>query len=247
MVRMKLDGIEGIRALNFDIPNRTLIITHEGNLNHIKTSLDELNFSSSLVTSETIEDNNIVAESANAQSQLLWKVLIINFAFFILEITTGFISRSMGLVADSLDMLADALVYGLSLLAVGSTVVKKKRIAGISGYFQLTLAVAGFIEVVRRFLEDESIPDFKVMIIISCFALLANAICLYLLQKSKSEEAHMKASMIFTSNDVVINAGVITAGVFVFLFDSKYPDLIIGAIVFILVTRGALSILKLSR
>ena len=153
----------------------------------------------------------------------------------------------MGLVADSLDMLADALVYSLSLIAVRGTLGKKKRIAGISGYFQLILAIVGFIEVIRRFLEHEDVPDFKLIIIVSFFALLANALCLYLLQSTKSEEVHMKASMIFTSNDVIINVGVIVAGVLVFILDSKYPDLIIGAIVFILVTRGAFSILKLSR
>jgi Co/Zn/Cd efflux system component len=247
MVRMKLDGIEGIHALSFDIPNRTLTITHDGDINIIKDSIDELNFASSLVTSEAIETNDIIAESPSTQSALLWKILIINFSFFIIEIIAGFIARSMGLVADSLDMLADALVYSLSLIAVRGTLGKKKRIAGISGYFQLILAIVGFIEVIRRFLEHEDVPDFKLIIIVSFFALLANALCLYLLQSTKSEEVHMKASMIFTSNDVIINVGVIVAGVLVFILDSKYPDLIIGAIVFILVTRGAFSILKLSR
>lgn len=63
--------------------------------------------------------------------------------------------------------------------------------------------------------------------------------------KSKSKEAHMEASMIFTSNDVIINLGVIVAGVLVFVTESKLPDLIIGLIVFVIVVRGALRILKL--
>jgi Co/Zn/Cd efflux system component len=174
-------------------------------------------------------------------------VLIINFSFFIIEITTGFISGSMGLVADSLDMLADAAVYGLSLWAVGTAVTRKKKVATLSGYFQLALAAIGFIEVIRRFIGVEEIPDFRVMIGISILALIANSVCLYLLQKSKSNEAHMKASMIFTSNDVIINTGVIVAGVLVLLTQSKYPDLIIGAIVFLIVVRGAFRILKLGK
>jgi Co/Zn/Cd efflux system component len=77
---------------------------------------------------------------------------------------------------------------------------------------------------------------------------MANGICLYLLQKSKSkEEAHMKASMIFTSNDVIINLGVISAGLLVHWLNSNKPDLIIGTIVFVLVTQGALRILKLGK
>jgi Co/Zn/Cd efflux system component len=161
--------------------------------------------------------------------------------------STGIISKSMGLVADSLDMLADSFVYGLSLIAVGGTVLKKKRIAKYAGYFQITLAIIGIVEVIRRFLGYESLPVFSTMIIVSVFALIANGICLYLLQKSKSQEAHMRASMIFTSNDIIINLGVITAGVLVNWLHSGIPDLIIGIIVFGLVIQGAFRILKLSK
>jgi Co/Zn/Cd efflux system component len=153
----------------------------------------------------------------------------------------------MGLVADSLDMLADSIVYGLSLFAVGGTVVRKKRIAGAAGYFQLALAVLGFVEVIRRFVGHEDTPDFHLMIIISIFALAGNAVCLYLLQRSKSREAHMQASVIFTSTDVIVNLGVIVAGVLVYMTASKIPDLTVGTLVFILVGRGAYRILQLSK
>jgi len=207
--------------------------------------LESLNFGAKLSNSENIDESEVNPESSEVQSKLLWSVLIINFGFFVIEITTGFISKSMGLVADSLDMLADSFVYGLSLWAVGSIVLRKKKVARLSGYFQLTLALLGIIEVTRRFIGFEDMPDYRIMIGISILALIANAVCLYLLQKSKSEEAHMKASMIFTSNDIIINTGVIVAGVLVLLTQSKYPDLIIGAIVFLIVVRGTFRILKL--
>jgi Co/Zn/Cd efflux system component len=247
LIRMKLSGIAAIRTLEFDIPNRKLAVIHDGNLEVIKNSIDSLNFSSSLERTETIDPAEAIVDSTDMQSALLMKVLIINFSFFIAELVAGLVARSMGLLADSLDMLADAFVYGLSLIAVGSTVRRKKNIAGISGYFQLALAIIGLIEVVRRFIGFDQVPDFKMMMIVSLLALVANALCLFLLQQSKSREPHMKASMIFTSNDVIINLGVMVAGVFVFLLHSKYPDLIIGAIVFALVTRGAFSILQLSK
>jgi Co/Zn/Cd efflux system component len=112
---------------------------------------------------------------------------------------------------------------------------RKKKISKIAGYFQITLAIIRFVEVIRRFIGVEKMPDFSTMIIISILALIANAICLYLLQKSKSKEAHMQASMICTSNDVIINLGVIITGLLVSWLNSNKPDLIIGAIVFILV------------
>ena len=246
LIRMKLDGISSIANLDFDIPKRKLTVFHSGQIDQIEKSINELNLGGNKISTIQTEQTDF-KESAN-QRKLLWTVLGINFAFFVIEMTTGLISKSMGLVADSLDMLADSFVYGISLFAVGGTLIKKKRIAKLAGYFQITLAVIGFIEILRRFFGNEKLPDFTTMIIVSIFALIANGICLYLMQKSKSkEEAHMKASMIFTSNDVIINLGVITAGLLVNWLNSGKPDLIIGTIVFVLVIQGAFRILKLSK
>jgi len=243
---MKLEGLSAIKGLVFDIENRKLTVFHSEENEEIEQHLKELNLGTEHKETIVVQQNEFKDDSS-VQSKLLWTVLIINFAFFIIEITTGFISKSMGLVADSLDMLADAFVYGLSLWAVGSTVIRKKKVARMSGYFQLALALLGLSEVIRRFISFEEVPDFQTMIIVSILALIANSVCLYLLQKSKSEEAHMKATMIFTSNDIIINTGVIAAGVLVLLTQSKYPDLIIGAIVFLIVVRGAFRILKLGK
>ncbi|GGG24577.1 transporter [Dokdonia pacifica] len=246
LIRMKLDEISSIVNLDFDIPNRKLTVFHSGKSDQIEKSVIELNLGGKKISTEQTGQTEF-KENKN-QKKLLWSVLIINFAFFIIEMTTGIISKSMGLVADSLDMLADSFVYGISLFAVSGTVIKKKRIAKLAGYLQIILAIIGFVEVLRRFFGDEKLPDFSTMIIVSIFALIANGICLFILQKSKSkEEAHMKASMIFTSNDVIINLGVIVAGLLVNWLSSSNPDLIIGTIVFVLVIQGAFRILKLSK
>ncbi|GIV45779.1 MAG: transporter [Ignavibacterium sp.] len=245
LIRLKLDGIKEISRLDFDIENRTLTIFHNNKLELIEKSIADLNLDSKVIGTETYHDEIISEEST--QRKVLWTVFLINFAFFLIEIVFGIVSKSMGLVADSLDMLADAFVYGISLYVVGGTITRKKNIAKLAGYFQITLAVVGFIEVLRRFIGIEELPDFKTMILVSIFALIANSICLYLLQKSKSKEAHMRASMIFTSNDVIINIGVIIAGALVLLLNSGIPDLAIGSIVFVIVINGAIRILKLSK
>lgn len=246
LIRMKLDGISSIANLDFDIPNRKLIVFHNGEIDQIEKSVIELNLGGKKVSTELT--SQIYFKENKNQKKLLWSVLAINFVFFIVEMTTGLISKSMGLVADSLDMLADSFVYGISLFAVGRTLIRKKRIAKLAGYFQITLAIIGFVEVLRRFFGAEKLPNFSIMIIISGFALIANGICLYILQKSKSkEEAHMKASMIFTSNDIIINVGVIIAGFLVNSLKSNKPDLIIGTIVFVLVIQGAVRILKIGK
>jgi Co/Zn/Cd efflux system component len=246
MIRMKLEGMTGIRDLKFDIPDRLLEIYHTGSHELFLAALETLHLDTKLISSQRANDVP-TEEDGRGQSRILWQVLAINFFFFALEMISGFIAGSMGLVADSLDMLADSIVYGLSLFAVGGTAARKKGVAAAAGYFQLILAVLGFAEVIRRFLGYGETPDFHTMIVVSLLALAGNTLCLYLLQKSRSREAHMQASMIFTSTDIVVNLGVIVAGIFVYFTQSRIPDLTVGTIVFMLVSRGAYRILRLAK
>ena len=235
LIRLKLGNSPLVERLDFDLAERTLVVIHHGEVKSIQEQLETLNLGAK---SET---------TSKVQRRVLCWVLVINFLCFIIEATTGIISQSMGLVADSLDMLADALVYGMSLMAVGTTIARQQKVAKLSGYLQISLAVLGLIEVIKRFMGLETPPDFLVMIVISFIALIANTASLWLLQRTKSKEAHIQASVIFSANDVIVNIGVIVAGLLVGLLNSNAPDLIIGIIVFLIVIRGAIRILKLSK
>lgn len=251
LIRMSLENISGIEKLLFNLPNRTLTILHTCDVNRIIENIDNLKLNSSLLSTCVVDDNfeltSFKETNETTERKLLIYVLLINFFFFILEIVFGLISKSMGLVADSLDMLADAFVYGLALWAVGSTIKRKQKVALTAGVLQTVLATLGMIEVIRRFIHFEFIPNFSIMIIISILALIGNTLSLIILQKTKSNEAHVKASKIFTSNDVIVNIGVIISAVLVYLTQSRYPDLVIGTIIFILVLYGAIRIFKLSK
>lgn len=248
LVRMKLADREDIKRLSFDLNRRTVVVTHGGDRRAIEQAMHELHLGASLAAQELVDDDDVDLDPNDAQQRrLLIIVLLINAALFVLEFVTGFLANSMGLVADSLDMLADALVYGLSLYAVGKAVADKKRVARISGYFQLLLAVFGIVEVLRRFLDAGDEASFTLMIGISLIALLGNAASLIILRRTQSQDANIKASQIFTSNDVLVNIGVIVAGVLVFVTGSSIPDLVVGAVVFVLVASGAFRILQLAK
>ncbi len=246
MVRMKLKDIASVKGLDFDLANRLLIVLHNGELKTIHKAIDSLNFGAEL-KEMGVYSGEVTTESDTADRKLLWTVLFINFGVFAVEIVAGLIAHSMGLVADSLDELADALVYALSIYAIAGTAITKKRIARSSGVLQLLLAMWGFAEIIRRFIGNEPSPNFILMIIFSCVALIGNAASLYFLGKSKTKEVHIKATQIFTSNDVIVNIGVIIAAVMVAVLQNKIPDLVVSTIVFGIVLRGAVKIFKLSR
>jgi Co/Zn/Cd efflux system component len=247
LIRMRLEDVSAIVSLSFNIPERKLIVVHTGNYDMIYNRLEGLQLQTSVMDSVALEHVPEFNSEGQNQRKLLWQVLLINVFFFALESVIGFLYGSMGLMADSLDMLADSIVYGLALFAVGAAMVRKKKIASTAGYLQLILAVLGLVEVIRRFIGFDGMANYQAMIVVSALACVGNGLCLYLLQQSKSKEAHMQASMIFTSNDVIVNLGVILAGVLVYVSQSNVPDLIIGVIVFGIVGRGAYKILNLSK
>lgn len=247
VIRIKLAGTEGIRQLEFDLPARRLHIWHSVETKGVAEALESLNWGARLETRTLADATKLNAMQHTApERRLLWIVLWINAAFFLIESLSAWIAGSTGLFADGLDMLADALVYGMALYATGRSVRASKRVAFAAGVFQLMLALLGFAEVLRRFAGGVAAPDHGYMMVVSAFALAGNYFSLRILQKTKSNAAHIRASQIFTSNDILVNAGVILAGAVVWLSGQAWPDLLVGSFVFILVMRGALNILRLT-
>lgn len=177
------------------------------------------------------------------QNRILIILLSINATMFFIEITLGILSESTALIADSLDMLADATVYAIGLYAVGKEAIVKIKAAYISGIFQILLGVTVLIDIARRTILGSE-PESILMIFIGIAALIANLICLQLISKHKNGEVHMRASWVFSKNDVIANLGIILAGVLVYLFDSRFPDLIIGLAISFIVIRGGIHIIK---
>jgi len=167
----------------------------------------------------------------------------INAVMFLAELILGWLAESTGLIADSLDMLADAGVYGLSLYAVGKGIQHQAKAASISGILQIILGVGVLLEVLRRFLFGSEPESFLIMTVGSV-ALVANVYCLMLISRHRDAGVHMRASWIFSTNDVIANLGVIISGGLVWLFGSRYPDLIVGAIISAVVVGGGIKILN---
>lgn len=190
-------------------------------------------------------DCSIEVESRK-QSRVLIALLAINAVMFVVEMVTGILAESTGLIADSLDMLADAVVYGIGLYAVGRAASAKIRAAYVSGYFQMALALIVALDVSRRaFFGSEPEPAY--MVLIGLIALSANVVCLNLIAKHRDGGVHMRASWIFSKNDVIANVGVVVSGGIVFVTESRWPDLIVGFAIAYIVFRGALAIIEDAR
>jgi len=245
LIRLALQQFPGVRGLVFDLGRRELQVDHDGAWEPIAARLATLNLDSTFLDTRAADPALPPStEQSAAEARVLKWLLAINALMFAVEFGAGLWARSAGLIGDSLDMFADAAVYGLALYAVGRSLQLQLRAARVAGVLQALLALGVLLEVARRALYGSE-PVSLAMMLVALLALCANLTCLALLARHRGGGVHMRASWIFSANDVLINLGVIVAGALVGWTGSHYPDLIIGGLIGLLVLYGARRILAL--
>lgn len=177
------------------------------------------------------------------QGKTLKMVLWINIVMFFLEFAFGIISKSSALLADSLDMLGDAAVYGFSLYVLHRGALLRARAAMMKGGIMLLSGLFVGFEVVKRAIGPD-LPEASMMGIVGAVALVANGYCAYLLFRHKSDDANLRSTWLCSRNDIIANSGVIGAGVLVHFFSSKWPDIAVGAVIAGLFLTSAFSVFK---
>lgn len=245
MIRLHLADLPAI-SLEFDLPGRQLLVRHTGDASEILERIAPLGYGAVLQDSQPIHpgEKTVPGPAEAAERRALWTLLALNAVMFVVEVIAGLLGNSAGLISDGADMFADAAVYGVALYAVGQGARHKVAAAKLAGALQLVLALGALAEVGRRALIGSS-PDEVTMIGISLLALGVNIACLALISRHRGGGVHMRASYIFSANDVLANLGVIVAGILVRWTGSPIPDWTIGALIGVLVLGGALRILRL--
>ncbi len=244
LVRMALADVPGIDHVDCDLEAREVAVTHATERGLVDRALDGLDLGATHV--EDADATATATPRSQAERPALVLALVVNAVFFVGEIGFGLLSGSMGVVADGLDMGADAAVYALALTAVGTAASRKRRLARWSGWLQLGLAITGLVEVVRRFVTSAGPPETTTMAVVAALALVGNVVVLVALRRVRTGEAHIEASWIFTANDVRANLLVLAAAGLTALTASAVPDLVAGAFIFLVVANGARRIFALT-
>jgi Co/Zn/Cd efflux system component len=248
LIRMAIEPSAEVSGLRFDLDARSVVVTHSGEADAILDRLTPLGLGARIEGTKEKEGSASADGEAQAdpagERRVLKLLLAINAVMFVAELGLGFLAQSTGLVSDSLDMLADAMVYGLSLLAVGRATKDQVKAARVSGVLQGLLAFGALAEVARRAVHGSE-PVEGLMIGVALVALAANLTCVALLARHRKGGVHLRASWIFSTNDALANLGVVAAGILVAVTGSAIPDLVIGTIVGLLVLTGAVRILRL--
>ena len=163
-----------------------------------------------------------------AQVKILRLALGLNLAMFVIGLGAGLIAHSSALIADSLDMLADAAAYTVALIAQRRNPAFKVGAARASGFVLAALGCAVLTDVIRRAMFGAA-PDGTIMTVIACLSLATNLYVFRKLGVIKGEGVHLRATWIFTRADVIANICVILSGIIVRVTGFSYVDLIVGA------------------
>lgn len=176
------------------------------------------------------------------QRRVLIAVLLINAVMFVAEFGGGVLAGSTALMADALDNLGDALVYGVSLYAISRSDRWKAGAAAFKGAFILLLGMSIAVNVAIK-INSGVTPSSTLMLIFGGAALIANVTCLALLWKFRSQDLNMASTFECSRNDVISNCGVLVAAAVVAATSSPWPDIIIGSAMAAIVLRSAIHVL----
>jgi Co/Zn/Cd efflux system component len=177
------------------------------------------------------------------QSSTLKKVLGINAVMFVVELTAGLLAGSVSLVADSLDMLGDALVYGFSLYVVARGARMKAISALLKGAIMAAFGLFVLGQAIYKIIVPQ-VPMFEAIGAIGLLALAANSLCLILLWRHRADDINMNSVWLCSRNDIVANVSVLFAAFGVWLTDSGWPDVLVGLALAVVFLRSALFVLR---
>jgi Co/Zn/Cd efflux system component len=188
-------------------------------------------------------ESEALARAARNQEirRVLLIVLAINSAMFVVEFGAGLAARSASLMADSMDMLGDALVYAVSLYALERSARWRAGAALFKGGFILFLGLGVVAEIVAKIAYGVP-PSSTLMLAFGALALAANLYCLRLLWRFRADNVNLSSTFECSRNDVIANSGVIVAAGGVALFHSPWPDVAVAVVIAFLFLRSALRV-----
>jgi Co/Zn/Cd efflux system component len=177
------------------------------------------------------------------QGSTLRLVLAVNAVMFVVELTAGLLAASVSLVADSLDMLGDALVYGFSLYVIARGARMKAISALLKGGIMAVFGLFALSQAVYRIVVPQ-VPAFEAIGAIGLLALAANGLCLALLWRHRGDDINMSSVWLCSRNDIVANVSVLVAAAGVWYTGSGWPDIAVGLALATLFLRSALFVLR---
>jgi len=174
--------------------------------------------------------NNVKFDGLSADyKRRLWLVIFINAGMFLVEMGVGVLAGSNALQADALDFLADSATYGISLAVIGAS-MRTRGLAAIGKAASLSLMSLWVLAMTAYHVLIVGVPRAEVMGIVGILALAANVTSVLILMRYKDGDANVRSVWLCSRNDAIGNVAVMLAALAVWATATKWPDLIVAAL-----------------
>ena len=177
------------------------------------------------------------------QRRVLRVVLWINLGMFLAELAAGIVAHSTALLADSVDMLGDAIVYGFSLYVVARAPLWQHRAALLKGFIMAGFGIGIAAEVASKLARGLT-PEVGIMWAVALAALVANGSVLALLWRHRADDINMRSAWLCSRNDVIANGGVLLAALGVAWSGRAWPDILVGLAIAALFATSAAGVIR---
>jgi cobalt-zinc-cadmium efflux system protein len=181
----------------------------------------------------------------------LFAALLVLSAVTVIEVVTGFATRSLALLSDAGHMLTDVGGLGMALAAVHVADRARVDARRSFGLYRLEILaalanavllflVAGYVlvEAVRRWGDP---PDVLVgpMLVVAVIGLLANLAAFWLLRAGASESLNVKGAYLEVVSDLLGSAAVIVAAVVIAVTGWEWIDAAVGVAIGVVILPRA--------
>lgn len=179
------------------------------------------------------DDDDLPQELEHASPgyrRALWAVVALNVGYGLIEGVGGFLADSQALKADALDFLGDGLITLLGLIAIGWSLIWRARSALIQGLFLGVLGLGVLANTAYRVILEGQ-PTAELMGAFGAVALVVNVVAALILIPHREGDANVRAVWLFSRNDALGNLAVVIAAGLVAMTDTRWPDLVVAAVV----------------
>ena len=181
----------------------------------------------------------------NAPRNAMVLALIINLIMIGADLTYGLMMNSASLLGDAANNSGDAFIFLVSVIVLSSTTVIKNRVALLKGIIMLAFSVWAFYHVYLGLIGLSWLSG-GIVTAVGLLSLIGNSTVAVMMYKHQNKDLNFKSAFICCRNDAIASVGVVLAGILVWVSNSHWPDIIIGAIIAGIACWGGTTVIRLS-
>lgn len=181
--------------------------------------------------------------------------IALNLVFVVAEVTAGFLSGSMALIADAghnlSDVLSLLLAWGASVLAARPPSTRftygfksSSILATIANAALLWVALGAILLETLRRISDPAPVDGTAMIAVAALGIVVNGASALLFARGSKGDLNLRGAFLHLLADAAVSAGVVIAGVAVMLTGARWIDPVTSLVITAVIAWGSWGLLR---